>query len=502
MSITSVGFLLFISIVFILYFIVPAKYQWVVLLLASLYFYFISVPFFTFIYIIITVLSVYFATKQFESRSNNKKTVLVCTIILNIGMLAVLKYSGIAFDIVYYFTKVKITELNFIVPLAISFYTLQIVSYTLDCYWGIVKPEKNIFKLLLYTIYFPQMTSGPISRYSDLGRSIFDTHKFEYDRFVIGLRRIGFGMVKKLLIATRLRIAADPFFNDPNAFSGIWIWVGMAFFTFELYADFSGCMDIVIGLSICLGIHMEENFNAPLMSKTVKEFWQRWHITLGTWLRDYIMNPLLKSNIFIKIGEKSKKIFGKKTVLGKNFTLYLAMLAVWVCMGIWHGNDIKYVVGEGIWFWIILVLGNIVEFYSRKKTYKFVNSKLWNIFKIARTFILVSIGLVFFRATSVEAAINMLKLGFMKHKSLNILHMLIEHGVGTSTLGGYVVVIWFLISVIMCVLCDWFIYKGINPFQEIREKSVVIRFTVYWFIVIGIILTIYGEQTDFIYAGF
>lgn len=504
MNITSVSFLVFIAIILVVYFAIEAKFQWMVLLAASLYFYFSNVPAFTFIYIAVTVVSIYFSTQIFENNKYNKKLILVSTVLLNLGILAVLKYTGLALNIISYFSKISMGKINFVAPLAISFYTLQIISYTLDCYWGIVKPEKNILKLLLYTIYFPQMISGPISRYSDLGNSIFNTHKFEYERFTRGLRRIGFGLVKKLLIATRFKIAADPFFNDPDAFSGIWIWVGMALFTFELYADFSGCMDIVIGLSDCMGIDMKENFKSPLMSKTVKEFWQRWHISLGAWLRDYIMNPLLKSNLFIKISKKSKKFFGKKTVIGKNLPVYLAMLVVWICMGIWHGESIKYIIGEGIWFWLILVIGNLTEPFFKKSILKlkFANNKILDILRVIRTFILVCVGQLFFRADSFTAGIRMLKLGFTKHRYLNIIPVLIEHHVGTSTLGGYLVVSWFLLSVVLMIAVDRLIYNGINPYMEIGKKSAVFRWSIYWFIVFGVVFTIYGEQADFIYAGF
>lgn len=313
MNITSFNFLIFIAVLLVVYWSIPKKLQWIVLLVGSIIFYISNAPLFTFIYIGISVVSVYYATIYFESNGKNKKVVLVCTLITTLGILAVLKYTNLFAGTLFMLLKIPYTRFNWIAPLAISFYTLQLVAYTLDCYWGVAgRVERNIFKLLLYTIYFPQMTSGPISRFSDLGSKLFDGHRFDVDKIVYGLKRIGLGLVKKIFVAAKFKMIADVIYENPISFTGIWIWLGMFMFTIELFADFSGCMDIIIGVSLCFGIELQENFNAPFLAKSVQEFWQRWHITLGAWLRDYIMNPILKSTWFIKMGKDTKKFLVKK----------------------------------------------------------------------------------------------------------------------------------------------------------------------------------------------
>ena len=504
MSITSVGFLVFIAISCVLYWNVPGRFQWVFLLIASSIFYVLNAPIFTLIYIGISIISVYYATMYFEKGGKNKKSVLVGTLIIVLDILAVLKYMNLFAGTLFMLLKIPYVRVNWIAPLAISFYTLQLVAYTLDCYWGVAgKTERNIFKLLLYTIYFPQMVSGPISRFTDLGVKLFEVHKFDINGFIYGLKRLGLGLVKKMFIAAKFKMIADAIYGNPTSFSGLWIWLGMFMFTIELFMDFSGCMDIIIGVSLCFGIELQENFNVPFLSKTVQEFWQRWHITLGAWLRDYIMNPLLKSAWFIKLGKNSKKVFGKK--IGKKIPVYIAMLFVWTAMGVWHGNSIKYVIGEGLWFWFIIVIGNIFEPYSRKLLERLHIGKenyIMNLLRIIRTFMLVSIGNVFFRAESFMKGLKMLRLAFSGTLSYNIVNLLKDYNVGRTALGDFVgLILWFL-AIAMVVGYEIICYKGANPVTFLSNKNTILRWGCYWVIAIIISFSIFGEQSTFIYAGF
>lgn len=368
---------------------------------------------------------------------------------------------------------------------------------------GAGRTEHNILKLLLYTIYFPQMVSGPISRFSDLGVKLFAVHTFDVDKFIYGLKRIGFGLVKKMFVAAKFKMIADAIYGNPTSFAGIWIWFGMFMFTIELFADFSGCMDIIIGVSLCFGIELQENFNAPFLSRTVQEFWQRWHITLGAWLRDYIMNPILKSDLFVKMGKKTKTIFGKKT--GKKIPVYFAMLFVWAAMGIWHGSSIKYVIGEGLWFWLVIVIGNIFEPVFQRIWIKLHISKdnaLICIFRITRTFVLVSIGNVFFRAESFMRSLEMFKLAFSETVSYNIVNLLKDYNVGRTALGDFVgLVLWF-VAIAMVICYEIMCYKQENPLLLLSNKSMVLRWITYWTIAIIISYSIFEEQSTFIYAGF
>lgn len=496
MSVISVEFILFVLVLFFIYWTIPARFQWILLLIASIIFYVLNAPMYTFIYVGCSVILVYFATRYFEINGKYKKLVFIITITVIIGILAILKYRNMFAEALFVLVDFNYTRVNWIAPLAISFYTLQLVSYLLDCYWGGVQTEKNILKLLLYTIYFPQMVSGPISRFDELGASLFQEKKFDYDKAVIGFKRMAWGIIKKLFVAARLKLLADAIFNDPLSFAGIWIWVGAALFIIELYADFSGCMDIVIGASLCLGINLTENFNAPMLSRSVQEFWQRWHITLGAWLRDYILNPLLKSECLITIGKRTKKIFGKK--FGKKIPAYIAMFFVWTAMGIWHGDGLKYIIGEGYWFWLIIVLEQTIS----PLTKKIKNNKIYDVFSILRTFLFVCIGNIFFRADSFRSAVGMIKLGFIKPQTWNLIEIFKIHGIGKDAMGGLVNVGLFLFFLCLMFLFEIMVYKGGNPYKYISRQKMIIRWGIYWLFVIVIAYNIFGVQEDFIYARF
>lgn len=366
MDITSVSYIVFIFISLVIYWRIPYKIQWIFLLLVSISYYFINGAWYTYAYILCSVISVYFATNYFMRQDDirKKRVGLIVTIILNVSILAILKYSNL-FIKTYNFicNDSKIQLLNLVPSLAISFYTLQIISYLLDAYWGVTEIEKNPFRLLLYTTYFPLMVSGPICRHSQLGTYLFQEHRFDYDCVTRGFRRIAWGMAKKVVVADRLAIPVGVMFNNPDLYPGLWVLVAGGIFIFQLYFDFSGCMDIVIGVSNCFGIELPENFNTPFFSKSIQEFWQRWHMTLGGWLKDYIMYPVLKSDMMINLQTVCRKRWGKA---GKKIPSYIAMFFVWTIMGLWHGNSWKFIIGEGLWFWITIVLGQLLEPYYVK----------------------------------------------------------------------------------------------------------------------------------------
>ena len=495
MSIISPEFFIFISVLLVVYWNIPGRFQWLLLLVASGIFYILNAPVFTLIYIGISVVTVYFATIYFEKREN-KTGVLVGTLIIILGTLAVLKYTNLFVGTLFMILRIPYTRINWAAPLAISFYTLQLVAYTLDCYWKVCRPEKNILKLLLYTIYFPQMVSGPISRYNELGKYLFEKHRFEYSRVTLGFKRIAWGMTKKLFIAAKLKLFADAIFNNPTHFTGTWIWLGIVLFVIELYADFSGCMDIIIGVSTCLGIEMTENFNAPLLSRSIQEFWQRWHITLGLFLRDYLMNPLLKSKIFATFGTITKKILGKKN--GKKIPAYLAMFVVWIAMGIWHGSGWRYVFGQGLWFWLIIVLEQIFSPLTKGLR----KNRLYNLFCLSRTFILFCIGMTFFRADSYISAINMFKLGMAKTANWNIVRLIKDHGIERVVLGDVTGILLLMLTLLFLVIFEIVKYNGKNPYNFISNRAWSIRWGVYWIVIIAIVYNIFGTQSNFIYAGF
>lgn len=507
MDITSAGFLILVAVSLLIYWNIPAKYQWYILLIDSIIFYLFSLSPYTFVYLLLSVASIYIGSRYFEKpqKSDQKKKIcLIVVICFNLLILAVLKYSNLFIQTANYFRtgETQLAFLHLAAPLAISFYTLQAIAYLLDCYWGQIKAEKNLLKLLLFICYFPLMNSGPISRYSQLGTQLIQEHAFDYQRTVSGLRRIFWGIIKKVIIANRLTYLVNFLFNNYETFDGIWIWAGVVLFSIELYFDFSGCMDIVIGASKCFGIILEENFLAPFFSRTIQEFWQRWHITLGKWLKDYIMNPILKSHRFVQLGKNCKKRWGKK---GKKIPAYIAMFVLWSAMGMWHGGDSwKYIIGEGWWFWLVIVLGQSLEpaFEKAKNTLHIKEENaIWILFQRLRTLLVFSTGMIFFRAKNLETAWDMLRNSFRFQGNLGLFNDFLSSE-NWRFFGQKEFVPFFLIIVIAQLVYDYHIYTG----KEIKVAKLFDKTWLRWIVYcIGLgMIAYWGDfgQSVFIYGGF
>lgn len=505
MSITSVLFFAFVAVSLIVYFLVPKRFQWWVLLADSLCFYFANSKPYTFLYLLVSVVTVYLATAYFErENAKHKKLVVSLTVIVNVGLLAVLKYTNLFINTVSYFIERKggapLLTVKWYASLAISFYTLQIVAYLLDNYWGVTKREKNPLKLLLFTGYFPLMISGPISSHNDLGQKLFEEHDFDYERVTSGMRRAAFGLAKKVIVADRLSVLVGLMFADPDTYSGIWVVIAALSFITQLYFDFSGCMDIVLGISKCFGIELVENFKAPFLSKTMQEFWQRWHITLGEWLKSYIMYPLLKTRTLSEMSVKLKKKLGKQ---GRKIPSYIAMLAVWFCMGLWHGNSWKYVIGEGLWFWFVIVTGQIMEpsFKKLKKAMHIKDDALWfKAFQVIRTLLLYSFGMIFFNAKSLEASFYMI--GKLAKPSGVIAPLKVLYDEGFAAFGGFSALIAVVIFVAIQFFCDIRVYSGKDVQSLVTSKPLLVRWALYFILVLAIVTLGAFGQSSFIYFGF
>lgn len=503
MSITSGVYILFLAISVMLYYHVPKKWQWLVLLLDSVLFYLLNTSvLYTLIYLFIGVATAYFAGIGFEyfTESKQKKVILAACLIINVGILGLLKYTNLVLELLDAITSLEGKRVNWAAPLALSFYGLQLISYILDTYWGVTEAERNPLKLLLFTCYFPLMVSGPICRHSDLAGQLEGEHTFDYEEITSGMRRIAWGLAKKLVVADRLANFVRYMFSNPNIFSGIWVIVAGFLFVLQLYFDFSGCMDIVIGASRCFGIKLQENFRAPLLSKSVQEIWQRWHITLGFWLKNYVMYPLLKTNAFINMGERCKKLFGKK---GKKIPSYIAMLVVWTLVGIWHGDSWKYVIGQGWWFWAIITLSQILTPYfdKLKKIFKVKEKNfIWQGFQVIRTWVLFSIGLIFFRADSLSDAIYMI--GRLKVRTDVIVPLQCLYRDTRAYMGGKLSLAFFVIIILMQIFCEFKTYHEEDIQICITEKPTYIRWGCYIFFVCMILLTGAFGSSDFIYHTF
>ena len=322
---TSYAFAGFLAAVFVLYYVIPRRFQWMLLLAASLLFYFYAGKSYL-VFIFLTGITVYASgrwmakfdaeleryiqeirsggipkpsreeKKAYKKKINGKKKrVMLLCLFLNIGILAVLKYTNFFIDNINYFRELSGAQpfsfMNLILPMGISFYTFQAVGYLLDVYWNKCRPQKNIFRFLLFVSFFPQLVQGPISRYGDMSETLYGGHSFDWKQVRFGLERILWGYFKKLVIADRISAAVGMLMEDPDYYTGAFVVVGMLFYAVQLYADFTGGIDITIGIAQVFGIRLEENFVRPFFSKNIAEYWRRWHITMGTWFRDYVFYP-------------------------------------------------------------------------------------------------------------------------------------------------------------------------------------------------------------------
>ena len=512
MEITSFSFFLLVGISLVVYLYLPYRFQWGVLLFDSVLFYFANASWGTFVYICVSVASIYSAVHFFHkkpeaSAESKRKCVLILAIVLNAGILVILKYMNLVIHTWNFFGErilhVKgLSDVAWLAPMAVSFYTLQLLAYLLDCYWGSAEPFGNPLRLGLYTIYFPLMTSGPICRYDQVGKQLFEEHRFDYNRVKFGLYRIAWGLLKKLAVSNRIAVVVDQMWDLPQTSTGISVWIAVFLFLIQLYTDFSGCMDIALGVSSCFGIVLPENFKAPFYSRNMQEFWRRWHITLGTWLRDYIMNPILKSDGFIRLGGWCRKKFGKKR--GKKIPSYLAMLVLWSCMGLWHGNSWKYIVGEGVWFWFVIVGGQILE-PCFKKAVDFLKIKtesvLWHGVQTVRTFLLWAFGMLFFRADSLRDSFARIAAGFRIRFDFQFLYD-IKGVVDFSEMGGKVGILLLGISLICILIVDFLKYREVNVMEKISQLNWKWRWMLYYVLVIVLYMSLNIASQESIYAQF
>lgn len=518
MTITSFYFFMFILAGACIYYVLPKKIQWLELLVLSIVFYFITATPYTIVFPIIATVFAYGATilQQTEIIKKAKWRYTGCTIvtlavIVCVGLWFWLKASDIWVSISYRTSSmlpfIHTLEVPAVVAaLGMGYYTLQIVGYILDCYWETIKPQKNPFKLFLFVIFFPQMLTGPISRYDQLA-SLYQQHIFSYKNVTYGIQRILWGLFKKLVLAERAGIIVNGIYGNLNVYNGWWRWVALLLYPIQMYADFSGCTDIVLGVAEIFGIKLPENFNNPFFSRTVQEFWLRWHITLGAWAKDYVLYPLLKTRWMIELGRKSKKKLGKR--YGKFIPTALGMFFLWMVMGVWHGS-FKYIVGVSLWYWIILMMGELFAPFINKivKLLKIDTECFsWHLFQSIRTYLIYAVGAVFFRADGFGQAVAFLKSlfhMFIYEGGLNSWVLfdgsILELGVSYSDLN--IMIFAVVMLVVVAVLREKYGYAR----NWMGKQVLVFRWAVWISLfIIVLILGNYGpgyNAAEFIYQGF
>jgi D-alanyl-lipoteichoic acid acyltransferase DltB (MBOAT superfamily) len=417
MLFTSYEFVAFLAIVFVLYYAVPKRAQWPLLLVFSYVFYFLADPRYL-IFILVTTISTYIISLQMEkvndaqnaylaehkaelSREEKKaykakmkakkwRFLLIC-LFLNIGILAVTKYTNFVITNINSFLSdaSKLSAVDMVIPMGISFYTFQTMGYIIDVYRGKQEAQKNPFKLALFVSFFPQLVQGPISRYGDLSQTLFSEHRFDGKNVSFGMTRILWGYFKKVVIADRIITAVTTLVGNPEQYAGTYVFIAMLFYAFELYCDFTGGIDITIGIAEFMGIRVAENFNLPYFSKNIKEYWNRWHITMGTWFTDYIFYPISVSGPMLKLSKWSRSHLGE--TIGKRVPVYLSSFVVWFATGIWHGAAWNFIVWGLMNFVVIMVSQELEPLYAKFHNRFHVEGKApWEAFRIVRTILLMS----------------------------------------------------------------------------------------------------------------
>ena len=405
MTLTSLNFFVMLCISLVLYYLLK-KRQMYILLVTSLVF-FISASKGKELYmtaiLLFVCLTTYCGAVLIQKLRNKNKTVLtslvaVFAILILIANLVVLKYLFNIGELFLSLLNIEkdISFLDFAAPIGLSYFSLSAIGYLLDVYWQSYEAEKNPCTIALFISYFPQIVSGPVTRLPEMRSQFTSVHTPDYDSFTYGIRRMLFGYMKKLIVADRLGQIVQLIYANLNEKSGALLLLGVICYAFQLYMDFSGCMDIILGASRLYGIELPENFDAPFFSRTLPEFWRRWHISLGNWFRDYVMYPILKTGLFQKIGQKSKKLFGKK--YGKKIPTYLSTVVLWALIGIWHGGTAYYFMASAVLPGILLILSDLTEPLFAKLTSILkikTESVIWHCFQSLRTFCIMLLCWVF-----------------------------------------------------------------------------------------------------------
>jgi len=539
MPFTSLLFALFVGATIIVYYILPLKrHQWIVLLAAS-YFYYVYNSWKYTIFILFTTLTIYFAgaamdriskaskarvkemkgvwdkeeKKAFKQQTEKrKKAILALVLLANFGILFILKYlnflaGGLMHVISGAPADTKIISL--LLPLGISFYTFQATGYLIDVYRDTVPAEKNLFRFALFVSFFPQIVQGPISSFEQLGGQLFAEHRAEWRRFKEGGCLILWGLFKKLVIADRMFSAINEVTADYTSYRGEMILLASLMYALQLYADFSGGIDIARGVAKILGIDLELNFRQPYFSKSINEYWRRWHITLGAWMKKYVFYSLAVSELFLSISKKMGQSKFGQTAAGKHVSRTLptamASLIVFLLIGIWHGANSRYI-GFGLWNGLVIMISTLLTpVYERALAGLHINAKswAWQLFQMVRTFIIVLVGYYFDIAPDFSGAIDMMRRS-VTDCHLSALSLDALHSIGISLSDCAVIFYGMLVMLYFSIRLE---RTGLEaPGDLIAKRPAWLQWAV---ILIGVLSVIvfgmYGsgaEGTDFVYMGF
>lgn len=527
MSYQSITFILFTAVALLVYYVAGRKRQRYVLALANLAFYaFAGLKYLPFL--LATMLATFFSARKIgriyreadgklaqaadaaqkkEIRADAKrlaKRALGLGMAVAIGLLVVCKYTGFVLEnlnLALGLVKLKqIPTFRLILPLGISFYTFMALSYVLDVYWKRYRAEESFLTYAVYLSYFPHVVQGPIDRFGEFREQLKDGVAFDWQGFIFGGQIALWGFFKKLVIADRLGMFVDTVFGQWSAYRGFVLIASVVVYSIQIYADFSGCIDIVTGVSEMFGIRLRKNFNHPYFSRTMGEFWRRWHISLQEWFKDYVYFPVSASD-FVRKVKKGYKQKGK-TRAADLFASCFPIFVVWVVTGIWHGAAWKFV-AWGMFHAAILIGSAILE-----PAFAAVNRKLhipteslpWRLWQMLRSFCLCCLGRVFFRAPDMRAALGIL--GRMTRPAITLsqlLHPAASYGISKAN------ILVAAVSVLILLAVD-IAQERICLRETLAKRNIALR----WLLIFGclfmvLIFGVYGPgygDAGFIYEQF
>ena len=540
MSYTSLAFFAFVTLTAAIYFLFPVKkYQWTVLLVASYVFYLMAGYKYA-AFIVLTTVSVYISAlwldkiaeraaqerkahkadwsreekKAFKLRTDKaKRRIVVFTVALNLGILAFLKYynffSGSVNSLLALSgTSFSLPTLKLFLPLGISFYMFQSIGYVLDVSREKIKAERNFAKVALFVSFFPQIIQGPISFYDQLAGQLYAPHRFDFTRLKRGSQLILWGLFKKMVIADRAYIALKTVLADYSDYSGTTLTFTILLYALQLYTDFSGGIDLSRGVAQILGIDMAQNFRRPYFATTINDYWRRWHISLGAWMKEYVFYPLALSKSFAQLSKRIKASrFGASKAgahVAKVLPSSLASLIVFFLVGVWHGANWKYV-AFGLWNGGVIMLSMLLEPAFENLTHALrlnVKSRIFLLFQMLRTFLIVFIGYVFDVAADLTSSLYTFR--------MMLLHQDISRGMAEIGALGLSSADYLILLAGTAVLFAVSVVQERHPTASLRvmleSKPMIVRHALLLGCILSILIFgIYGpgyDPADFVYMQF
>jgi alginate O-acetyltransferase complex protein AlgI len=471
MLFNTINFAIFLPVVVLSYYLIPHKYRWILLLCASYFFYMSWKVGYIFLIMLSTLVD-YISGIRMGRLPDRKSRLpwLILSLVINLGLLFTFKYFNFAtenLDLLIHKAgfSIQMPRLHFLLPVGISFYTFQTLSYSIDVYFGKQQPEKHLGYFALYVSFFPQLVAGPIERYSSLAPQFRNKHLFTADHLSNGLRLILYGLFIKMVIADNIAGIVDQLYANPGNFDSFNILKGVVLYSFQIYSDFYGYSTIAIGSALLMGVKIMDNFKTPYLAKNISEFWQRWHISLSTWFRDYLYFPLGGNRV-------------------SRLRWVLNIMVVFLVSGLWHGANWTFIIWGGV-FGVLYLLERVIN-RALKADKEYSPYSAGHLLLAIKTFILVTLLWVFFRSQSLDQAIDIFTLIFSP---------------GAAGSGSLVVPASTWIFLLLFITSDVVFYN--RRFDSwVAGVPYLFRWLIYGILLFGIIAFAGVESFPFIYFQF